>query len=88
MVRQKIVTVQYNGTVMKLAPHMLFERHGDLFVSALNLDKKWLSEDDRRLGHFKLSGLKGIDLEEEAFDPLPSYAGTVPGPKDTLVFSV
>ena len=55
--RRRHVTAQYNGTRMTLAPHQMFERHGALFVSALNLDKNWRSEEERRLGHFKLDGL-------------------------------
>jgi hypothetical protein len=73
---------------MKLAPHLLFERRGDLFVSALNMSKKWRSEDERRLGHFKLDGLAATELNDETFDPLPSFEATVPSSEDTLVLAV
>lgn len=86
--RQKIVTARYNGAVMKLAPHLLFERHGELFVSALNLNKNWQSEDDRRLGHFKLSGLSMVELTDEPFLPSPSFAASAPRPEDTLLLAV
>src|SRR3546814_4556485 len=42
--RRRMVTAQYNGNRMTLAPHLMFERRGDLFVSALNLGKNWRSE--------------------------------------------
>ena len=86
--RKLIVTALYNGVVLKLAPHALFERHGELYVSALNLNKNWASEEDRRLGHFKLSGLSKMELTEEPFDPMPSYDASVPRPEDLLVFAV
>ncbi|ODU21156.1 hypothetical protein, partial [Sphingopyxis sp. SCN 67-31] len=60
--RKRTVTARYNGNVMRLAPHLMFERHGALFVSALNLDKNWRSDDERRLGHFKLDGLAQTEL--------------------------
>lgn len=63
--RRKAVEAQYNGKRIKLAPHMLFERRGDLFVSALNMSKSWRSEEERRLGQFKLSGLGEPDLLDE-----------------------
>lgn len=86
--RKLLVTARYNGATLRLAPHALFERHGELFASALNLDKNWLSEDVRRLGHFKLSGLSAVELSEESFDPLPGYEPGAPRPEDLLIFAV
>jgi hypothetical protein len=86
--RQRAVTARYNGADMKLAPHLMFERRGDLFVSALNMSKNWRSEDERRLGHFKLDGLAMTELTDECFDPLPSYEATAPRPEDTLLLAI
>lgn len=86
--RQKLVVVRYNGGRIRLAPHLMFERHGDLFVSALNLDKNWRSEDEKRLGQFKLAGLGEAELLEEGFDPLPSYEAATPRPDDTLILAI
>lgn len=86
--RKRMITALYNGTVMKLAPHLLFERHGSLFVSALNLNKNWRSDDERRLGHFKLDGLADAKMVEETFDPLPSFQPTPPQADDTLVLAI
>jgi len=55
--RRQAIEVSYNGKRIKLAPHLLFERRGDLFVSALNLSKNWRTDEERRLGQFKLTGL-------------------------------
>lgn len=86
--RRRKVTAQYNGNQMVLAPHLMFERRGDLFVSALNLSKNWRSADDWRLGHFKLDGLADAELKEESFDPLPTYEATPPHEEDTLVLAI
>lgn len=86
--RRRMVTAQYNGNAMTLAPHLMFERHGDLFVSALNVGKNWRSDDERRLGHFKLDGLGQTELSEEGFDPLPTFEAVAPKDDDTLVLAI
>ena len=86
--RKKAVEVLYNGKLIKLAPHLLFERRGDLFISALNMNKNWRAAEDRRLGQFKLEGLGAADLLDESFDPLPSYEPATPRSDDTLLLAV
>lgn len=86
--RRRIVTTRYNGAVMTLAPHQLFERHGALFVSALNLDKNWRSDEEKRLGQFKLDGLGETEVKDEEFAPLPSFQPAAPSDKDTLLLAV
>mgnify|MGYP006148743867 CR=1 FL=1 len=61
---------------------------GALFVSALNLDKNWRSDDERRLGHFKLDGLASIGLIDETFDPLPGFEAAAPHSEDTPLLAV
>ena len=86
--RRRKITADYNGTRMTLAPHLMFERHGALFVSALNLDKNCRSDDERRLGHFKLDGLGAPRIEEEEFDPLPSFEPLAPRDDDTVLLAI
>lgn len=86
--RRIVVEARYNGAVIRLAPHFLFERHGELFVSALNLSKAWRSDDERRLGQFKLAGLAETRVMEDAFEPLPSFSPEPPRADDTLILSI
>ena len=86
--RKRVVTAQYNGQLMKLAPHQMFERRGDLFISALNLSKNWRSPDDWKLGHYKLDGLAVTELRDEEFEPLPSFEAAAPHENDTLLLAV
>ena len=85
---RKTVEARYNGTVIKLAPHLIFERHGDLFVSALNMDKVWRTDEEPRLGQFKIAGLKEIALLEEGFDPVAAYDGAAPREDDVVVLTI
>lgn len=88
IVRWRIVRSQYNGELMELAPHLLFERRGDLFVGALNIGKAWRSAEEMRLGYFKLNGLSSVELTEEIFEPLPTAPLVPPRDGDQLVLAV
>src|SRR3546814_13673769 len=63
--RKRLILANYNGVAMCLAPHQLFTRHGEYFVGALNTQKVWRSEDERRLGHFKVAGLTNVALTDD-----------------------
>ena len=52
IVSRRLVGARYNNALIRLAPHQLFDRSGDLFLSALNLSKAWRSPDEQRLGQF------------------------------------
>ncbi|MFM5931672.1 MAG: hypothetical protein ACKOPQ_12255 [Novosphingobium sp.] len=86
--RKRLLAANYNGLRIDLAPHLLFERHGDLYVSALNLGKTWRSDEEPRLGQFKLAGLGAPEVLEGEFEPLPNFSPETPRETDTLILSV
>ena len=86
--RKHAVSAFYNGGEMILAPHVLFERRGDLFVSALNLSKARRADAEVQLGQFKLEGLAMVALTEVDFEPDPSYQAITPRVDDTLIFAI
>ncbi len=85
---KRLIMAHYNGAEMLLAPHQLFSRHDELFVSAFNPRKNWRSEEERRLGHFKLDGLTNLVVTEEGFEPLPQFDACLPRETDREVFAV
>ncbi|MEY4270216.1 MAG: hypothetical protein RLZZ58_1432 [Pseudomonadota bacterium] len=86
--RKRVVTVRYNGIDIALAPHLLFDRRGDLHLAALNLTKAWRSDEDPRLGVFKLGGITAATIGDAGFDPLPSFAGIAPTDADIAILAV
>lgn len=86
--RKLKVEAQYNGATIQLSPHQMFERHGDLFVSALNMGKVWRSDEEPRLGQFKLAGLSDAKLLDETFEPLPDFKPVVPRAGDVMILAV
>ena len=86
--RLRLIVAEYNGGQMRLAPHQLFSRHGELFVSAFNPDKNWRSADDWALGNFKLAGLSKVALTEDPFEPLPGFDNSPPREGDQALVAV
>lgn len=86
--RRVLIRAEYNGTELRLAPHQLFERHDELYVGALNTGKAWRSEEERRLGYFKLKGLTKVALDDDSFEPLELEDSALPRPEDRLLFAV
>ena len=86
--RRRVLEADYNGARVRLAPHLMFERHGDHYVSALNLDKKWRDGEEVRLGQYKLAGLSSPEVFDEAFEPLPSFTAVPPLKGDIAILGV
>ncbi|MFZ1743792.1 MAG: hypothetical protein WAT93_13120 [Pontixanthobacter sp.] len=86
--RRRLVVANYNGVTMQLAPHQLFTRHDEPYLTALNIGKSWNSEEDKRLGQFKIAGLSDVALTEDAFEPLPAFDNSLPREEDRPVFAV
>ena len=82
------LTARYNGQTLTLAPHALLARHGELYLSALNLTKNWRAEDEQRLGYFKLAGLAGVEVTGEPFEPLANSAAMLSRAGDELLLAV
>jgi hypothetical protein len=64
----KCVTATYNGVVMKLAPHILYTRHEEMYLDAVALEKNGEPPREKKLGTFKIIGLKDMHLEDQDFD--------------------
>jgi len=84
----RMVSANYNGRELDLAPHHLFSRHGQPFLAAFNPRKKWANDEERWLGLFKVSGLSNVALLEDTFVPLPTFDGSLPREGDESLVAV
>jgi hypothetical protein len=66
---QKCVMATYNRMAVKLAPHILYTRHDELFVDAVTLERDGRRPKEMKLGAFKLAGLKDLELVAHNFAP-------------------
>ena len=72
MERRVCVRWTYNRTLMRAAPHVLYKRHGDLFVDAVVIERNGATPAEMKLGTFKLAGLSSLALTEEPLVLMPA----------------
>ena len=70
---KKTLTATYNRVEMKLAPHILYTRHGDMHMDAVALLKGGREPREFKLGTFKVMGLSEMALVDEDFDASPLF---------------
>lgn len=69
-IRRKLcVAATYNRKAALLAPHAMFERHGDLFLRAVTVELERAKPREPKLGTFKLAGLHDVALTRKLFRP-------------------
>jgi hypothetical protein len=80
--RRRCLHAIYNRAAVRLAPHILYTRHDELFVDAVTLEHDGRKPRETRLGTFKLAGLREPAVAaqpfglEPGFDPADAkYAG-------------
>jgi hypothetical protein len=89
-IRRKLcVAATYNRKSAVLAPHALFERHGDLFLRAVTVELDGAKPREAKLGTFKLAGLHDVTLTRKLFRPQAELlAGLAANDSETLVVRV
>lgn len=70
---QKSVRATYNKVPVSLAPHILYTRHGELYVDAVTIERDGRPPREIKIGTFKVSGLKDMMLLEQRFEPEPMF---------------
>ncbi|MCP3736514.1 WYL domain-containing protein [Sphingomonas sp. RP10(2022)] len=69
IVRQRAVTATYNKGTVVMAPHILYTRHGEIYVDAITVERDGKPPREEKLGTFKLDGLGQPTLTETPFRP-------------------
>jgi hypothetical protein len=70
---KRCIDVTYNRTSMKLAPHVLYTRHGDLFIDAVAVEREGVAPREQKLGTFKLIGLQIAGITDKVFDRFADF---------------
>lgn len=66
---RKCLRAIYNRQSVKLAPHILYTRHDDVFVDAVTVERDGQPPREIKLGTFKLLGLRDIVVTDDDFTP-------------------
>ena len=67
------VEAVYNRMKLRLAPHILYTRHDELFIDAVTLERDGQPPREIKLGTFKLAGLREVALADQPFQPAPVF---------------
>ena len=70
---RRCLEATYNRVAIKLAPYILYTRHGDLFVDGVTVEREGRPSVEPKLGTFKLAGLKIREVISRQFETQPLF---------------
>lgn len=82
------IEATYNRMRMILSPHVLYTRHGDLFMDATVIEREGKTFTELKLGTFKLIGLQDTVPSEKPFVPFPGFDAGDAKYQETTPFAV
>lgn len=85
---RKCIEATYNRAAVKLAPHILYTRHGELFIDAVTVEREGQPPRETKLGTFKLAGLAIREIVGKTFTPVDLFNPTDPKYANTTLFAV
>lgn len=85
---KRCIEAIYNRMRMKLAPHVLYTKHGDPFLDGVAMERDGKVLTDPRMGTFKLAGLEITRILGTTFVPLPGFDANDPKYAETVPFAV
>jgi hypothetical protein len=71
--RRRCLQAVYNRAPVRLAPHILYTRHDELFIDAITLERDGRKPREPKLGTFKLDGLHAPAVGTRAFQVVPEF---------------
>jgi len=71
--RRRCLEAVYNRMAVRLAPHILYTRHDELFVDAVTVERDGRRPREIKLGTFKLDGLRDPAVAGQAFRIEPGF---------------
>jgi hypothetical protein len=86
---RRCIDVTYNRMRMKLAPHILYTRHGDLFTDAVVVEREGKAFTEIKLGTFKLIGLQDAAAAAQGqFHAFPGFDASDAKYQETTPFAI
>jgi hypothetical protein len=70
---RKCLEATYNRTRIRMAPHILYTKHDQLYLDGVTLERDGRPPRELKVGAFKLDGLGDIALTDHAFDLQPVF---------------
>jgi hypothetical protein len=78
----------YNRMAVKLAPHILYTRHDELYVDAVTIERDGRPPREVKIGSFKLTGIREPRVGADSFEPQPVFDPTAERYEGVTLFAV
>ncbi|RYD24556.1 MAG: hypothetical protein EOP89_11160 [Lysobacteraceae bacterium] len=88
IVRKKCLTATYNKLPIVLAPHIIFTRHGEMYVDGVVLEREGKPPREFKVGTFKLIGLVDLALVDRNFQVSELFSPSDPKYADNALMAV
>jgi hypothetical protein len=85
---KKCVSATYNRMQILLAPHILYTKHGELYVDAVTIKRDGELPREVKIGAFKVIGLKDLAPNDQSFQPESIFNPNDPKYEGVTVFAV
>ncbi len=85
---RKCLDAVYNNGQVRLAPHLLFSRHDELYLAAVTVTRDGQPPREPKLGTFKLAGLKDLALADATFHAFPGFDPATHDHGGTFLFAL
>lgn len=69
VVKKQAIAASYNRGAVTLAPHVVYTKHGEIYVDAVTLERDGKPPKEEKVGAFKLAGLTGLRITPRRFVP-------------------
>ncbi len=67
IVKKLAIAATYNRGEVVLAPHILYTKHGEIYLDAITIERDGKPPKEAKLGAFKLAGLSPLRLTARRF---------------------
>lgn len=88
IVKQLAIAASYNRVEVTLAPHIVYTKHGELYVDAITVDRDGKPPKEIKLGAFKLAGLSPLRITARRFPISSLFNPRDPRYLETTVMAV
>ncbi len=88
IVKQLCLAATYNRQEVTLAPHILYTRHGELYVDAVVVEREGKPPKEVKLGAYKLAGLHPLRITARRFDKSALFRPGEPRYKDQTLLAI
>lgn len=86
--QERCIDATYNKQAVRLAPHILYTRHGELYLDAVTINRDGQPPREEKIGSFKVSGLGTLQITGQIFTRSALFDPTLERYEGQTLFAV